>query len=143
MDSHSPRPYPFTDPDLVKKYIQELAKGGSQKAFKGVPELIEAIDQGMIWKGDIIFGTSTFSHYKGKSQWKEVLSDKMAPLVHKLVTGNWRKYTFLHVAVYAGYVQRCTDCKLHYTKRNAGFTKTCPNCDKVIMKLKLVIYLPK
>lgn len=49
MDSHSPRPYPFTDPDLVKKYIQELAKGGSQKAFKGVPELIEAIDQGMIW----------------------------------------------------------------------------------------------
>ena len=118
----------------AKKQIKKLAKGTNRSAFCGIQELSEAMEKGDVQEGNLIFGTSTIVHAKGldrnlankedKTQTercqtndlKAALSNNFPSLISFIGTGQWRKYPYLHVAIYAGHKIKCSNCQLFHEK---------------------------
>ena len=96
----------YDNPETVKKHIKKLVRnGGSAKVIRGIKMLKIAAGetnetQPQLRKGQIIFGTVSAAHAMGAKNpiWTFFLN----LLGTLLVTGEARKYAYLHVAVYAG-----------------------------------------
>ena len=124
----------------AKKQIELLVKGRNKSAINGIEELKVAIQEDNIRGGDILFGTSTITHALGldgdetqKQKFKKVAAGflDICPSMNAfLATGQWRKYAYLHVAIYAGYVCRCSKCNLFYRGLDwfNDIANPCPKC---------------
>ena len=109
----------YDNPETVKKHIKKLVRnGGSAKVIRGIKMLKIAAGetnetQPQLRKGQIIFGTVSAAHAMGAKNpiWTFFLN----LLGTLLVTGEARKYAYLHVAVYAGKFNG-----QHYVIENGG-----------------------
>ena len=156
------RSIPFSDTE-AKQQIKNLAKGTNKSAFHGIQELNEAIENGLVQEGNLIFGTSTIVHAKGldrnlankedesqtercqKDDLKAGILDTFPSMAMFLGTRQWRKYPYLHVAIYAGHKIKCSICKLFhgelsfsdgepvfsYDSEESVTSFKCPKCSSV------------
>ena len=120
----------YKDTEAIKKHIKSTVKKYNSKTypvFKGIKELIAATEpededsKPLLRRGQIIFGTVTIAHHEGREDhWTGDMSNIFAPLLTLALTGQARKYAYLHAAVYAG-----VDDDIHYVIENGGgFTRS-------------------
>ena len=109
----------YDNPETIKKHIKNLVRPGrSANVIRGIKRLELAASENeeskpQLRKGQIIFGTVSPAHAMGAENpiWTFLLN-----LFGTLfVTGEARKYAYLHVAVYAG-----TFDGNHYVIENGG-----------------------
>ena len=107
-----------TDEKAVVKHIKSIVQPirGTKRVFDGVDGLIQATKDGLLRRGQIIFGTSTAAHGLGRddTQVGNVLN-YLTPVLTAAVTGQPRSYLYFHVAVYAGQHNG-----VHYVIENGG-----------------------
>ena len=86
----------------IKKVVQPIG-ASKDRVFHGFVGLKQATAEGLLRKGQIIFGTSTAAHGLGRddTQVGNVLN-YLTPVLTAAVTGQPRSYLYFHVAVYAG-----------------------------------------
>ena len=91
--------------------------------IKGVEEL-EKVTQGnnpQLRRGQILFGTVSLAHHRGVPEESLMgkLTNSVASILLGVKTGEFRKYPYLHAAVYAG-----KHAGRHYVIENGGAYST-------------------
>ena len=140
------RSIPFSESE-AKKQVEKLAKGTNKTAFHGIAELTKAIQNGLVQEGNLIFGTSSIVHAKGldrnlankkdktqtercqKDDWKAAFMNTFPSMMIFLGTRQWRKYPYLHVAIYAGHRIKCSNCELFHGELSFTDGEPVFSCD--------------